>query len=70
MQRGAYTRWIPNRLQLPRRLIDWSEFVRATQREHKGRFDSWVFWENPDLEDSPQSIPPKVYRPMLESFAR
>lgn len=70
LQRAVYNRWIPNRLQLPRRLIDWSEFVRATQREYRGRFDSWVFWENPDLEDSPQSIPPKTYRPMLDVFSK
>jgi hypothetical protein len=70
MLRGTYTRWIPNRLQLPRRLVDWSEFIRATQREHRGRFDSWVFWENPDLVDSPQSIPPRMYRPMLDVFSK
>jgi hypothetical protein len=70
MRKLTYTRWIPNRLQLPRHLIDWSLFVRETQREYKGRFDSWVFWENPDLDDSPQSIPPRTYAPMLEAFAR
>src|SRR5262249_51240630 len=70
LRKMTYTRWIPNHLQLPRRLVDWSQFVRETQREHKGRFASWVFWENPDLEESPQSIPPKTYAPMLEVFSR
>jgi hypothetical protein len=70
LRKQTYTRWIPNRLQLPRQLIDWSQFVRETQREYKGRFDTWVFWENPDLDEAPQSIPPKTYAPMLETFAR
>jgi hypothetical protein len=70
LRKQTYTRWIPNRLQLPRHLIDWSQFVRETQREYRGRFDTWVFWENPDLDEAPQSIPPKTYAPMLETFAR
>ena len=40
------------------------------QREYRGRFDSWVFWENPDLDESPQSIPPRTYAPMFQIFAR
>jgi hypothetical protein len=70
LRKNTYTRWIPNRLQLPRHLVDWSQFVREAQREFKGRFDSWVFWENPDLDESPQGIPPKTYAPMLDVFAR
>jgi len=70
MTKGVYTRWIPNVLQVPRRGVDWSLFLREVMREHRGRFASWVFWENPDLDDSPQGIPPARYGPMLETFAR
>ena len=70
IQRGAYMRYIPNILQVPRRMIDWSRFVRDTQREYKGRFDHWVLWENPDIDDSPQGIPPAKYAEMLAIFAR
>src|SRR5205085_2609540 len=56
LRKGIYRRWIPNMLQVPERLVDWSLFVRTVQREYKGRFQDWVFWENPDLEQAPQSI--------------
>jgi len=70
LQKGTYMRWIPNLLQMPQRMVDWSQFVRASQREYKGRFPAWIFWENPDLDDAPQGIPPAKYGPMLEIFAR
>ena len=57
IEKGTYNRWIPNMLQAPVRLADWSQFVRGVQREFKGRFDRWMFWENPDLEQAPQSLP-------------
>jgi hypothetical protein len=68
--RGTFMRWIPNILQVPRRMIDWSQFVRNIQREYRGRFDHWVFWENPDLDDAPQGVPPAKYAEMLDVFAR
>ena len=70
LQRGSYMRWIPNTLQVPKHPVDWSLFVRAIMREYKGRFDHWVFWENPDLDDAPQGLPPKKYAEMLTDFAR
>jgi len=70
LEKGAYARWVPNVLQVPRRMIDWSLFVREIQREYRGRFDHWVFWENPDLDDAPQGVPPKKYAEMLAIFAR
>ena len=70
LAKGVYTRYIPNILQVPDRLIDWSLFVRELQREYRGRFDRWVFWENPDLDQAPQNIPPERYRPLLETFQR
>ncbi len=63
-------RYIPNLLQVPERLIDWSLFVREIQREYGPRFDRWTFWENPDLDRAPQSIPPDRYRSLLEAFQR
>jgi hypothetical protein len=68
LARGAYERYIPNLYQVPARLEDWSRFVRELLREYKGRFDEWTFWENPDLEDGPQSIPPERYGDMLRLF--
>ena len=70
LMKGVYSRFIPNILQVPDRLIDWSLFVRELQREYRGRFDRWVFWENPDLDQAPQNIPPERYRPLLEIFHR
>ncbi len=70
LTKGVYTRYIPNILQVPDRLVDWSLFVRELQREYRGRFDRWVFWENPDLDQAPQNIPPERYRPLLEIFHR
>jgi hypothetical protein len=70
IQKGVYRRSFVNQIQVPRRLIDWSLFVRESLREHKGRFGAWTFWENPDLEEAPQSIPPEKYGPMLEVFHR
>jgi hypothetical protein len=70
LQKKTYHRWIPNRIQVPSRMVDWSLFVRNVQREYKGRFDAWVFWENPDLDDSPQNIPPVKYATMFQSFAK
>jgi hypothetical protein len=70
LRKGTATRWIPNALQVPQRLVDWSQFVRSIQREYKGRFPAWIFWENPDLDDAPQGIPPAKYGPMLDTFAR
>ena len=68
--KGNYVRWIPNMLQVPERLIDWSLFVREIQREYGARFDRWVFWENPDLDQAPQTLAPDRYRPLLEAFHR
>lgn len=70
IRKGSYARWIPNMLQAPERLVDWSLFVRNIQREYKGRFDRWIFWENPDLEQAPQSLPPERYASLLEVFHR
>lgn len=70
LAKGGYSRYIPNILQVPDRLIDWSLFVRELQREYRGRFERWVFWENPDLDQAPQNIPPERYRPLLEIFHR
>ncbi len=70
IEKGTYSRWIPNMLQAPVRLADWSQFVRNVQREYKGRFDRWIFWENPDLDEAPQSLPPERYAAMLRMFQR
>ena len=70
LEKATYVRWIPNMIGVPRRMIDWSLFNREVQREFKGRFDEWIFWENPDLDDSPQSIPPAKYAEMLKIFSR
>ncbi|MDP6111888.1 MAG: NPCBM/NEW2 domain-containing protein [Planctomycetota bacterium] len=67
---AAYQRYIPNTIMTPVRLIDWNRFVREMVREYKGRFPEWTFWDNPDLDDSPQSIEPKKYGQMLEIFHR
>ena len=67
---GSYTRYIPNLLQVPRHAADWSLFVRELMREYKGRFDTWVFWENPDIDDAPQNIPPQRYAELLTAFHR
>ena len=42
----------------------------ASKREYKGRFDRWIFWENPDLDEAPQSLPPARYAALLGSFQR
>lgn len=68
LRRGAYKRFIPNLLQVPVHVEDWSLFVRTLQREYKKRFDTWVFWENPDLDDAPQYLPPEKYVQMLRVF--
>jgi hypothetical protein len=70
IRKGQYRRSFVNQIQVPRRLIDWSLFVRETLREYRGRFGAWTFWENPDLDEAPQSIPPEKYGPMLEAFHR
>jgi hypothetical protein len=70
IRKGQYRRSFVNQIQVPRRLIDWSLFIRETLREYKGRFGAWTFWENPDLEEAPQNIPPEKYGPMLEAFHR
>ena len=70
IQRGVYQRWIPNLLLTPQRPLDWSLFVRAIQREYKGRFDEWVFWENPDLDEAPQGLTPTKYVELLQIFHR
>ena len=70
INKASYLRWIPNMLQAPERVVDWSLFVRSVQQEYKGRFDSWIFWENPDLDQAPQSVPPERYRELLEPFHR
>lgn len=67
---ATYQRYIPNTIQTPARLIDWSQFVREMVREFKGRFPEWTFWDNPDLDDSPQSIDPEKYIQMLDIFYR
>ena len=66
--KGEYSRFIPDRLQVPVRLVDWSRFVRVCSREFRGRFGRWEFWENADLASSPQGIPPGRYPKMLEAF--
>lgn len=70
LRKGVYQRYIPNMLQVPERLIDWSLFNRAVQREFAGRFSDWVFWENPDLDEAPQSLPAERYASLLEVFHR
>ena len=68
--KGQYHRFIPDRIQVPVRLVDWDRFVRACAREFRGRFGRWAFWENADLASSPQGIPPKLYPKMLASFSK
>ena len=68
LERGTYSRFIPNLYQSPRLLTDWSRFVRECMRENKGRFDEWMFWENPDLEDAPQGLKPTQYGQLLKVF--
>ena len=65
VQDGTYVRYMANHLQVPHRMTDWSRFVRQMARRYKGRFSHWVFWENPDQLDSPQSVPPGTYPKML-----
>ncbi|MFT5130338.1 MAG: hypothetical protein ACI8W8_003969, partial [Rhodothermales bacterium] len=67
---NSYERTYPNSIQRPARLIDWSLFVREMVREYKAEYAEWVFWENPDLDQSPQSIPPDKYADMLKAFHR
>ena len=66
--KGAYVRYMPNFLQVPVRLTDWSHFVRKLVRKRAGQYSHWVFWENPDLKHGPQSIPPARYPEMLRVF--
>ncbi|MBI2195160.1 MAG: NPCBM/NEW2 domain-containing protein [Planctomycetes bacterium] len=66
--KATYTRYMANHLQVPARLADWSAYVRQVLRNYRGRFAQWVFWENPDLKDAPQSIPPQKYPEMLRIF--
>ncbi len=68
LAQGSYVRYMPNYLQLPARLVDWSRFVRTVVRKRAGQYDRWVFWENPDLEHGSQFIPPARYREMLGAF--
>ncbi|HUW31139.1 MAG TPA: hypothetical protein VM223_05955, partial [Planctomycetota bacterium] len=63
---GEYSRFIGNYLQVPVSLNDWSNFTREIAREFKGRFPKIEFWENPDLEGGPQSLPPEKYADMLK----
>ena len=77
VSKGAYSRFMGNILQVPVHMEDWSRFVRETLREFgsaqgaaPGRFSHWVFWENPDLEGAPQSIPPELYPQMLDVFQK
>ena len=70
VKNGIYTRYMSNFLQVPLKQVDWDRYVRECVREYKERFDEWVFWENPDLEDAPQGVPPARYAAMLGSVAK
>lgn len=65
LRRATYLRTIANYLQVPVRTVDWSRFVRECLREYQGKFDSWTFWENPDLDEAPQGIRPDRYAALL-----
>ena len=68
--KARYVRYMANHLQVPVRMRDWSHFVRQMVRKYKGRFRQWVFWENADLKDAPQHIPPATYPIMLSIFKK
>ncbi len=68
--KGDYLRTIGNLYQTPLRAIDWDCFVREALREVGGRFPEIVFWENPDLDESPQHVPPERYAELLRPVAR
>ena len=36
IQKGNYMRWIPNMIQVPRRMVDWSLFVRTLYARVQG----------------------------------
>ncbi len=65
---NTYVRNYPNSVQIPARLIDWNMFIREMAREFNKDFDEWIFWENPDIDESPQSIPTGQYADMLNIF--
>jgi len=65
---NTYVRNNPNSIQIPYRLIDWDMFIREMAREFNKDFDEWIFWENPDLYESPQGIPTDQYADMLNIF--
>jgi hypothetical protein len=66
---GWYTRDTGNYMQVPVRVADWNMFVRAIARQHAKDFNTWVFWQSPDMKESPVYLPPDKYTNMFNTFS-
>ncbi len=67
---GSYVRGTGNYMQAPVRLADWDSFARSVAREHATEFSTWVFWQGPDMKESPIYLPPEKYANMLRIFSQ
>lgn len=70
LEDGTYIRDVGNYMQAPVRPADWNVFMRNVGREHAREFKKWVFWQSPDMDESPIYLPPDKYRSMLEILHR
>lgn len=67
---GTYLRDVGNYTQAPVRLADWNAFMRNVGREYARKFPVWVFWQSPDMVESPLYLPQEKYRSMFAVFHR
>jgi hypothetical protein len=67
---GSYVRGTGNYMQSPVRMADWDSFARSVAREHAAEFNTWVFWQGPDMKESPIYLAPEKYANMLRIFSQ
>jgi hypothetical protein len=67
---GSYVRGTGNYMQSPARLADWDSFARSVAREHATEFNTWVFWQSPDMKESPVYLAPDKYANMFRVFSQ
>jgi hypothetical protein len=67
---GTYTRETGNYMQTPVRLADWNLFIRNIAREHGKDFNTWVFWQSPDMKESPVYLSQDKYTNMFNTFSQ
>ncbi|MCJ8331454.1 MAG: NPCBM/NEW2 domain-containing protein, partial [Lentisphaeria bacterium] len=67
---GTYRRDVGSYMQAPVRMADWTIFTRNVGREHAKEFKTWVFWQGPDMKESPVHLPQQKYQQMFGIFKR